>query len=190
MRGLISWGEHSISPDMMRAVQINQKTIDIGASFGWNRFETLEDYLSEEELIKMLVDLVSKGSNFLLNVGPTDDGRIPVIMEERLRQLGKWLKVNGEGIYCSRRYCDESSDENIKYTKNKDGKTVYAFLHKYPMGKVVFNDVEYKDGMKVKLLGCEKALEAQNENGRLAVDFGFISPEEIDSKYVYTLKAE
>ena len=58
------------------------------------------------------------------------------------------------------------------------------------MGKVVFNDVEYKDGMKVKLLGCEKALEAQNENGRLAVDFGFISPEEIDSKYVYTLKAE
>ncbi len=168
--------------------RVSEECRGIGASFGWNRFETVEDYLSEEELIKMLVDLVSKGSNFLLNVGPTDDGRIPVIMEERLRQLGQWLKVNGEGIYCSRKYCAKPSDENIKYTKHKDNGSVFAFLHKFPFGKVVLSDVDYREGMKANLLGCDKKLEAVNENGKLAVDFGFISPDDINSKFVYTVK--
>ena len=47
----------------------------------------------------MLVDLVSRGGNLLLDIGPTADGRIPVIMEERLTQIGDWLKINGEAIY-------------------------------------------------------------------------------------------
>src|SRR5690606_2253712 len=54
---------------------------------------------SARELILMLVDLVSRGGNLLLDIGPTADGRIPVIMEERLLQIGDWLKVNGEAIY-------------------------------------------------------------------------------------------
>ena len=47
----------------------------------------------------MLVDLVSRGGNLLLDIGPKADGTIPVIMEERLIQIGDWLKVNGEAIY-------------------------------------------------------------------------------------------
>ena len=47
----------------------------------------------------MLVDLVSRGGNLLLDIGPAADGTIPVIMEERLTQIGNWLKVNGEAIY-------------------------------------------------------------------------------------------
>lgn len=50
----------------------------------------------------MLVDIVSRCGNFLLGVGPTSDGRIPVIMEERLAQIGKWLDVNGEAIFGTR----------------------------------------------------------------------------------------
>ena len=42
--------------------------------------------------------------------------------------------------------------------------------------------------MNVELLGCEKALEASNENGKLAIDFGFINPDEVDSRCVYTVK--
>ena len=50
----------------------------------------------------MLIDLVSRGGNFLLDIGPTGDGRIPVIMQQRLVEIGDWLKVNGEAIYGTR----------------------------------------------------------------------------------------
>ena len=50
----------------------------------------------------MFADLVSRGGNLLLNIGPTADGRIPVVMQDRLNDMGQWLKVNGEAIYGSR----------------------------------------------------------------------------------------
>ena len=71
----------------------------IGESFGFNRNERLDDYSSARELILMLADIVSYGGNFLLNIGPTADGRIPIFMQERLLEMGKWLETNGEAIY-------------------------------------------------------------------------------------------
>lgn len=71
----------------------------MGFSYGYNRAEQLKDYRTERELILMLVDLVSRGGNLLLDIGPTADGRIPVIMQERLLQIGRWLETNGESIY-------------------------------------------------------------------------------------------
>jgi alpha-L-fucosidase len=68
----------------------------IGHSYGYNRNEKLEDYKSSLDLILMLVDIVSRGGNLLLDIGPTADGRIPVIMQQRLTDIGNWLSVNGE----------------------------------------------------------------------------------------------
>lgn len=76
----------------------------IGKSFGFNRNETLSDYSSSQELLLMLIDIVSNGGNLLLNVGPTPDGRIPIFMQERLLDIGKWLEINGEAIYGTRKY--------------------------------------------------------------------------------------
>jgi alpha-L-fucosidase len=53
-----------------------------------------------------LLDTVSRGGNLLLNVGPTADGRIPVVMQERLAYLGQWLEQNGEAIYGTRTFRD------------------------------------------------------------------------------------
>lgn len=115
----------------------------MGHSYGYNRTETAEEYRSSRELILVLIDLVSRGGNFLLNVGPTADGRIPAIMQDRLLEMGNWLKINGEAIYGTRhagRDCQWSVGQRpgqqfgqymIKYnlmeqvgTKAKDGKAV------------------------------------------------------------------
>jgi alpha-L-fucosidase len=71
-------------------------------SYGYNRAEAIDDYKSGRELILVLIDLVSRGGNFLLDIGPTGDGRIPVIMQQRLLEIGDWLRVNGEAIYGTR----------------------------------------------------------------------------------------
>jgi len=71
----------------------------MGYSYGYNRAERLDHYHSGRELVILLTDLVSRGGNLLLDIGPRSDGMIPVIMEERLIQIGDWLKVNGDAIY-------------------------------------------------------------------------------------------
>ncbi|MFI3249020.1 MAG: alpha-L-fucosidase [Rikenellaceae bacterium] len=93
----------------------------IGMSFGYNRIENLEDYRTEKELIFMLVDLVSRGGNLLLNIGPRADGTIPVIMQQRLAQIGDWLEVNGEAIFDTKSYKQSAqwSEGNIPtFTKS------------------------------------------------------------------------
>ncbi|MCM8570386.1 alpha-L-fucosidase [Gramella jeungdoensis] len=73
----------------------------IGRSFGLNRNEDLEAYGTSAELIKRFVITVANGGGMILNVGPKADGQIPLIQQERLMQLGRWLDINGEAIYGS-----------------------------------------------------------------------------------------
>jgi alpha-L-fucosidase len=56
-------------------------------------------YRDAEQLTRNLIDIASKGGNYLLNVGPTGEGVIPAASVERLEAMGKWLRVNGEAIY-------------------------------------------------------------------------------------------
>jgi alpha-L-fucosidase len=99
----------------------------IGLSFGYNRFETTEHYLSNEACVESLCDKVSRGGNLLLNIGPTADGLIPVIMQERLLAMGKWLAVNGEAIYGTSAWEKRPRDmkKNRVYFTQK-GTDVYA----------------------------------------------------------------
>lgn len=101
----------------------------IAGSFGYNRGERIEDYSTAEQLIHLLIEKVSRGGNLLLNVGPTADGRIPVIMQERLQQIGEWLKVCGEAIYGTRQWYDmpaTNRTDGVFFTRKE--KNVYVLL--------------------------------------------------------------
>jgi alpha-L-fucosidase len=65
----------------------------------WGYKKDDNDWKSPEDLTFKLVDIVSKGGNYLLNVGPTAEGVIPQPSQDNLRAVGRWLKVNGEAIY-------------------------------------------------------------------------------------------
>lgn len=157
----------------------------IGSSFGLNRNEELADYLSAREVLQTLCSLVSKGGNLLLNIGPAADGTIPVIMEERLLQVGDWLRVNGEGIYGTRSY-SKKQQPGVYYTRKGD--TVYAILERFPFGEQELTLVEYDPQIRAVLLGSNAQLTTEDCGGRLKLVFPPLNPDTVDSNWLYTIK--
>lgn len=117
----------------------------MGYSFGYNRAESLEDYKSARELVLILCDLVSRGGNLNLDIGPAADGTIPVIMQERLLAIGQWLKVNGDAIYGTRhagRDCQWTAGQRPKQTYEGHNQEKYSLMDMVGQSP--------RDGMAVK----------------------------------------
>ena len=90
-------------------------------SYGLNRAERVDDYRPSREFILVLIDLVSRGGNLLLDIGPAADGTIPPLMEQRLLEIGDWLKVNGEAIYGTR-----TAGRSCQWTEGPRAKQEYG----------------------------------------------------------------
>ena len=157
----------------------------IGKSFGLNRIETTEDYMSAKELLETLCSLVSKGGNFLLNIGPAADGTIPVIMEERLLQMGSWLEVNGDAIYGTEIYTKEPQ-EGIYYTKKGD--RIYAILTRFPFGSVTLDKVPYSPYRKARLLSHPADITVRENGGKTELVFPPIDPEDVRCRWLYAVE--
>ena len=113
------------TPEQFVPGETNEKAwescITMSAHWGYHYDDV---YKSPRELVHMLVDVVAKGGNLALNVGPTPDGRLPVPAVERMRALGAWLAKNGKAIYGTRPVAPYRV-RNWAYTRGKDG-TRYA----------------------------------------------------------------
>ncbi|GGA32531.1 alpha-L-fucosidase [Paenibacillus physcomitrellae] len=97
-----------------------ESCITLGTSFSFG-FE--DKYKTPRQLVHLLVEIVAKGGNLALNVGPQPDGRLPKGAIAGMKGLGAWLKVNGEAIYGTR-VCEPFSAGDIRFTRKGD--TVYA----------------------------------------------------------------
>ncbi|MBK6903994.1 MAG: alpha-L-fucosidase, partial [Saprospirales bacterium] len=91
-----------------------------------------DQYKPTDELIEKLADIVSKGGNFLLNIGPGPDGELDPVAYDRLKEIGEWMKVNGEAIYNTRMYKVFGEGERIRFTQSKDGAVVYIYFFDFP----------------------------------------------------------
>lgn len=106
----------------------------MGHGFGYNREERDDDYIRLPELIRMLVDIVSKNGNLLLNVGPMADGTIPAAQVDLLRGLGTWLGTYGEAIYGTRPWGraegTTASGGSVRFTckPSSEGETLYVIM--------------------------------------------------------------
>ncbi len=86
-----------------------------------------DHYKSAKDIITLLVKIVSRGGNLLLNIGPGPDGDWDPVAYQRLEEIGKWMKVNSEGIYYSKAV-PPYSEGNIYYTQSAAGNTIYAYV--------------------------------------------------------------
>ncbi|WP_309009054.1 alpha-L-fucosidase [Pelagicoccus sp. SDUM812005] len=128
-----------------------ESCITMNHTWGYKHFD--HDWKSSEYLIEMLVEIVSKGGNLLLNVGPTGEGEIPQPSVERLEEMGAWLKVNGEAIYGAKASPYAKPDWG-RYTA-KDG-VIYAHVYDWPEDGVLPIDGAIK-AKRVSLLAEPKS---------------------------------
>jgi len=150
----------------------------MGKSFGYNRMETINDYKSAQTLVRLLVNTVAKGGNLLLDIGPTADGRIPVIMQERLSQMGAWLKINGEAIYGTHPW-RRTSEGDIRYTSK--GEAVYAITESWPAHDLALEAPQPSTGATVTLLGSAQPLKWHEVAGKMHIEVPARSQEDIVS---------
>ncbi|XP_029685679.1 plasma alpha-L-fucosidase-like [Takifugu rubripes] len=169
----------------------NCMTIDI-RSWGYRRNAPLSDYLSIEQLVAILVKTVSLGGNLLMNIGPTHDGRIAPIFEERLRQMGMWLKVNGEAIYNTTtwRAQNDTITPNLWYTFKPQGKSIFAILLEWPVnGSVILSEPVVTQGhTQVELLGYRDLQWEPLKPSGLRVLLPQLSFRQIPCQWAWTLK--
>jgi alpha-L-fucosidase len=159
----------------------------LGRSFGYNRAEGEAETIASADLISLLVDIVSKNGNLLLDVGPEDDGTIPPVQLEQLKALGAWLEQNGEAIYDTvpwdRAVGKTAEGDDLRFTRK--GSDLYATILGTPKVRTATIDgVVTRSGMRVTMLGDAKQLDTKDAGGSLQVTL----PEHLPGNYAYVLK--
>lgn len=165
----------------------------IGTSFGFNRTENLDSYSSAEDLIKLLVSTVSAGGNLLLDIGPAADGTIPVIMQQRLMEIGRWLEVNGEAIYGTRAFIKNKKDEQINPGANKTlfftrkESDLYIISTNWPESNIILKGINPSGSIKAGLLGSSVPVSVKRSGNGIVIVPPELTPDDFQQAYVFKL---
>ena len=137
----------------------------------WGYQKDDDNWKEPSLLVEQLVEIVSKGGNFLLNVGPTAEGVIPEPSVERLKEVGAWLKVNGEAIYGAgpSPFVTEPKGNDLPAWRctTKPGK-LFLHLLKWPGARFELSGVK-STVAKAYLLGDRQPLQFTQANDSLSV---------------------
>lgn len=124
-----------------------------------------DTYKSTESLITNLVDIVSKGGNLLLNIGPGPDGTLDSAAYNRLTEIGEWMNKNSTAIYSTRMFDVFGESNGIRYTQSKDKKRVFVFIPKTDKTNFELEHLKFKPGYKASVLGTSTKLKISEING-------------------------
>ena len=141
----------------------------IGRSFGYNRMENESTFPTVDDNIWMLCDIVARGGNLLLNVGPGADGQIPMAQVVRLTALGWWLRINGDAIFDTRAGGTGATADGREVGFTHKGDTTYAIVRGAPADEVSFPLARPAEGAEVRMLGNSRALPYSWADGSLRV---------------------
>ena len=170
----------------------------MGYSYGYNKEEDIWDYNSAQSLVLALVDKVSRGGNFLLDIGPDDHGKIPPIMQERLLQIGAWLQENGEAIYNTRRWirtsqaaANNSKEKDLYFTYNPTSNALYAIAPTFNNnGEYVIKDLDLPTGTNISFVATKEKCTWKKQGNDIVVSMPAYKPAMIKAPYAYALKIE
>ena len=146
-----------------------------------------DKYKSTNTIIHNLVDIVSKGGNYLLNIAPGPDGEWHDEAYQRLKEIGAWLKINGEAIYKTRTVYPYK-DGDVCFTRSKDWKTIYAIRllkeNESVPTQISFKGISVDTKPFIRLLGSTQNLQWKKEGETVTV---FLPPN-LSAQHAIVLK--
>ena len=163
-RGIGNYGDYYTPEGFVPGEKANTDTpwfviYPLGSSFSYE--PVAENYKGAAWVISNLIDSVAKGGNFMVGIGPDGDGRFHPTAISQLKDVGEWLKTNGEAIYSTRPRAGTvwSEGPDLKFTRSKDDKTLYVFALKWPGEKLKLSSVQPSRIASVGMLGANEALQ-------------------------------
>lgn len=152
----------------------------------WGYTATDRSWKSPQTIVQMLTRVASKGGNLLLNFGPTAEGEIPAESVEIMKQVGAWLRTNGESIHGTRSV--PPINEPWGVTTRKGG-TLYLHVFKWPKN----GKLEMTLGNKVtsaRLLATKVPLSSKSKDGKLVIEVPVNAPDSFDSVIELQIEGE
>ncbi|MEK7253873.1 MAG: alpha-L-fucosidase, partial [Bacteroidota bacterium] len=169
-----------------------ESCMTMNGNWGYNKAD--KNFKSTEVLIQNLTDIASKGGNFLLNVGPTGEGLFPQESIDRLREMGAWMKVNGESIHGSSAspFAQTAWDGRVTMKANGDQTRLYLHVFERPKdGKLTLNGCANEPSAAWLLADTGKApLKVERKEDALVVTLPTQLPDAINTVVVLDLKGK